>query len=198
MKQLIYHIGTFKAGSSSLQFFLDNNRDELLKRGIFYPENLYEEGNSNIARKYLGREDGVLFYESLPSEEEVTEKISINMENVIKLFTLLISQQNQRIHNFEQNYNKEKAWFKEQLLIKDKEVSYLKNQLHIQKDAGIEEYKEQGERTELQDKYSSGKIISFGKKIIKKYIKNSRGAVINSILEFPDSSLLHREVSLYA
>lgn len=43
-KELIYHIGTFKTGSTSLQTFLANNREELLKAGIFYPECLYEEG----------------------------------------------------------------------------------------------------------------------------------------------------------
>lgn len=35
--RLIIHIGTPKAGSSSLQVALDANRSMLLKRGILYP-----------------------------------------------------------------------------------------------------------------------------------------------------------------
>ena len=47
-KQLILHIGTYKTGSTSIQKFLEINRDVLLADGIYYPEFIDSEGYRDL------------------------------------------------------------------------------------------------------------------------------------------------------
>ncbi len=92
MKELIYHIGTFKTGSTSLQTFLDHNRGELLKAGIFYPECLLEEGrpeivNGNNGNAYplnVPKIDGLKFRKGIENLKELFSqynKILISSED---------------------------------------------------------------------------------------------------------------------
>ncbi len=51
MRELIYHIGTLKTGTTSLQLFWEKNKNILLKHGIYFPhkiiEGLNEENTEN-------------------------------------------------------------------------------------------------------------------------------------------------------
>lgn len=62
-KKLILHIGTEKTGTTSIQKFLNLNKDELLNEGIFYPMGTCGTDNYPNHRKLatacfnLGHED---------------------------------------------------------------------------------------------------------------------------------------------
>jgi hypothetical protein len=57
-KRVCYiHIGPHKTGTSSIQWFLKQNRAELLKHGYFVPESETKHGAHHpIARKLCGQE----------------------------------------------------------------------------------------------------------------------------------------------
>jgi glycosyltransferase involved in cell wall biosynthesis len=59
-KRLYLHIGTHKTGSTSIQYFLDHNRDELKRRGLYYPiEHTYGYAHYPIAWFCTGKKSFV-------------------------------------------------------------------------------------------------------------------------------------------
>lgn len=91
MKKTIYlHIGTNKTGSSAVQFFMNENREQLLKNGFYIPKDVHDNAHYQLTYSLglgpnLLNVDKELFLASL--KEEITscsaDKIIISSEYFI-------------------------------------------------------------------------------------------------------------------
>jgi hypothetical protein len=86
-----------------LQTFFERNLDESFRKESFKSYSFlspaerifilkkYEAANRIIAREYLGREDGVLFYEPWPSEDEPWNSYKgLTVERIVPIFTQIL------------------------------------------------------------------------------------------------------------
>lgn len=88
---IILHIGTLKAGSTSIQFHCINNREQLLQHGVLFPRtgleyNLYRQGRSAGHNSYIAalkNDDSAIFDEL---REEIADQRNIH--------TVLLSSEN--------------------------------------------------------------------------------------------------------
>jgi hypothetical protein len=79
-------------------FFSPQDRLDIIKK--------HEEENRIIAREFLGREDGILFYEPLPDPNEPWEPYKgLPIETVVKAFSYLLYKQQEHIDKFIENKN---------------------------------------------------------------------------------------------
>lgn len=58
----------------------------------------YQEQNELVAREYLHREDGVLFYDNIETEEARYAQVASIEEDIIRVFTKLFCEQNTRLN----------------------------------------------------------------------------------------------------
>jgi hypothetical protein len=79
MKQIFLHIGTQKTGSSSLQFFLHNNRERLAELGYLYPSQ--KKAHHNLA--YILLEDPKANYQANTWDDIITEIDNSSLDKVI-------------------------------------------------------------------------------------------------------------------
>jgi hypothetical protein len=79
MKQIFLHIGTSKTGTTSLQFFLHNNREHLSKLGYLYPSQ--NKTHHNLAFTLLG--DSKADYQTDTWEDVLTEIGNSQQNNIV-------------------------------------------------------------------------------------------------------------------
>ncbi len=102
----------FGNSDNRLQNFFDRNLDPSFKKESFKSYSFlspaerifilkkYEATNKCIAREYLNRPDGVLFYEACPSQDEQWEPYQgLTVEKIVPIFT-------QVLYNMDRKYNK--------------------------------------------------------------------------------------------
>ena len=79
----------------------------------------YEESNTKVAREYLGREDGRLFYAPLPDPDEPWEPYEgLTVEKVVPILT-------QMVFNLDNKFQKQRKALKKQSM-KEKIKNKLK------------------------------------------------------------------------
>ena len=82
-KQVVLHVGSPKAGASSLQKFLFENRDVLKKRGFLYPETVEGYRHQSLVNATLRNDwlSFVHFFECIHSEMNATGTLLISSED---------------------------------------------------------------------------------------------------------------------
>lgn len=84
--------GSFKKSNDEFGFFMTDKRKEFLEK--------FALENEQIAREYLNREDGILFYDDKIDYSRYLVNQSTDFEaDIIRIFTLMIFEQNRRTHS---------------------------------------------------------------------------------------------------
>tara|TARA_Y100000589_G_scaffold62406_1_gene53667 strand:- start:2700 stop:3815 length:1116 start_codon:yes stop_codon:yes gene_type:complete len=89
MKRCIIHIGSHKTGTTSIQFWLNQHSDEILKKGILYPKSLGYPASFFFGMRYLLNPDRLIFQRygcfSKRDREEFSEYVLDRLANEVRL-----------------------------------------------------------------------------------------------------------------
>ena len=100
MKKIFIHIGTQKAGSTSIQTFSSINHERLLNSGVFYPM---------IGRKYpfINKEKGILINGDFLREENYSHLLNLHLNSFekSKCHTMFLSEEGLTAAGPVSNYN---------------------------------------------------------------------------------------------
>lgn len=93
----------------------------------------YNQGNQCIAKEFLGRRDGKLFFEQLIYNNEIIERGEIDVECVIKVFAKLVAYHCEEIWQIKQEFAMKENNIRQQLLDMQQEVNILKESFSYRK-----------------------------------------------------------------